>query len=82
MKNRQELFSTNFIRILYCVPQETAHLHEEYFQKLRTEFKDIEIINGLPLMRDISDDKLPKLIIMVKYDEFIRSLVFSVHNSS
>jgi hypothetical protein len=66
------------MRILYCVPPDAAHLHEEYFEKLRREFKDIEIIKGLPIMGTLSDDTLPKLIIMVKYFEFIiRGLFFS-----
>ena len=77
LKHRSELFSTNFMRILYCVPEDAAHLHEKYIEKLQKEYKFIEIIKGLPQTNDISDDTLPKLIIMVKYFEFIiRGLFF------
>jgi hypothetical protein len=59
------------------VPEDAAHLHEKYFEKLQKEYKFIEIIKGLPQTNDISDDTLPKLIIMVKYFEFIiRGLFF------
>jgi len=59
------------------VPEDAAHLHEKYIEKLQKEYKFIEIIKGLPQTNDISDDTLPKLIIMVKYIEFIiRGLFF------
>jgi hypothetical protein len=59
------------------VPEDAAHLHEKYIKKLQKEYKFIEIIKGLPQTNDISDDTLPKLIIMVKYFEFIiRGLFF------
>ena len=66
VRNRRLLFSTEFHRIMYCIPAETEHQKREFFEELRKEFPHIELVLGLPKESNVLDNKLPKLIIIGK----------------
>ena len=78
VKHRTALFTCNFIRILYCVPEQHAQLHQDYFNELRQFYPNIEFVKGLPKIYDLQQDKLPKLIIM---DDLMRE-IFASDNMS
>ena len=66
VRNRRLLFSTEFHRIMYCIPAETEHQKRDFFNELRKEFPQMELILGLPKESNVLDNKLPKLIIIGK----------------
>jgi adenosyl cobinamide kinase/adenosyl cobinamide phosphate guanylyltransferase len=64
LKHRNELFSTSFARIIYFVPSNNIDAHQEFIQKLKTVYPDLEIQTDLPKLSDIKGDRLSKLFIM------------------
>ena len=66
VKHRNEIFTTQFYRIMYCIPPESQHQKETYFQKLKKECREVELILGLPKEENVLDNTLPKLIIIGK----------------
>jgi hypothetical protein len=51
---------------MYCIPPESQHQKETYFQKLKKECREVELILGLPKEENVLDNTLPKLIIIGK----------------
>ena len=66
VKHRHEIFTTQFHRIFYCIPAESYHQKQAYFEKLKKECNEIELILGLPKESNVLDNALPKLILMGK----------------
>src|SRR6266404_6698053 len=64
LKNRNEIFTTRFHRIIYCIPPENHHRKIDFIKKLKEYVNNIEIILGLPSESDVLQDELPKLIIL------------------
>lgn len=36
------------LRILYCIPKGTLHLKSEYVRNLERDFKNLEVVEGVP----------------------------------
>jgi len=51
---------------MYCIPAESEHQKRDFFNELRKEFPQMELILGLPKESNVLDNKLPKLIIIGK----------------
>jgi hypothetical protein len=48
VKYRDDVYSSKFERILYCLPDSSIHLHQNFIGRLREACESIEIIEGLP----------------------------------
>lgn len=72
IEHRKFLFTTHFARVMYCVPAHNAHLHEEFFNKLKEMCPEIELILGLPKPNQINSDTLPKLLLI---DDLVKQLL-------
>lgn len=64
IKYREQVFTTKFSRILYCVPIAQSDLHHNLFQEMQNHFPEIELIFDLPKISDVTSDSLPKLILL------------------
>lgn len=66
VKHKEKVYSATFERIIYCLPDESLHLHQEFEKELRAAFPAIEIIEGLPNITQlgIKDSKAHKLLIL------------------
>jgi len=67
IKYRKEIMVTDYDRIIYCLPPGNYHQKMEFVEKLRKEFPNLELILGLPKESEISQNGLPKLLIMGIY---------------
>jgi hypothetical protein len=66
VKYRNEIFTTRFHRIMFCIPPESLHQKSPFFNALKIEFPAIELILGLPKEENVLDNSLPKLILIGK----------------
>ncbi len=66
VKYRDLVYSERFERILYCLPDDSLHLHQDFVKKMQETFPKLEIIEGLPRISDlhIKDNKNHKLLIL------------------
>ena len=64
VKHRDEIFTTRFHRIMFCIPPESLHQKLQFFNKLKGEFNEIELVLGLPKEENVLDNALPKLILI------------------
>ena len=64
VKHRNEIFTTVFHRVMYCIPPESQHQKQTYYEKLKRECKEVELILGLPKEENVLDNTLPKLILI------------------
>jgi hypothetical protein len=67
VKYRKQMFNTEFHQIMFCIPPESQHQQRNFFEKLREEFKEIELVLGLPKEHHVMDNNLPKLILIGKF---------------
>ncbi len=49
---------------MFCIPPESLHQKVQFFNKLKAEFADIELVLGLPKEENVLDNALPKLILI------------------
>jgi hypothetical protein len=49
---------------MFCIPPESLHQKYEFFNKLKAEFSDLELVLGLPKEENVLDNALPKLILI------------------
>ncbi len=66
IKHRDHVFDEEFSRIIYALPDDSIHLHDDFVRKLQESYAAVEIIEGLPKVGDLhlKDDKLHKLLII------------------
>lgn len=64
VKHRNKIFTTRFHRIMFCIPPESLHQKFEFFNKLKAEFGDLELVLGLPKEENVLDNALPKLFLI------------------
>ncbi len=66
IKHRNVVFDKEFTRVLYAIPEESAHLHQEFIEELRKYYNHLEIVEGLPNLSELQlrVDQRPKLIII------------------
>ena len=76
VKYRNEIFTTQFHRIMYCIPPESQHQKQAYYQKLKAECNEVELILGLPKEENVLDNTLPKLILLGKNIFTFLKLIF------
>jgi len=48
MEHRQELFTTNFQRIIFCQNENLSLRYSETFEAIKKSFENVELVNGLP----------------------------------
>ena len=66
VQNRALVYDQTFERIIYCLPEDSLHLHQEYLKKMEEAFPNLEIIEGIPQLTElhIKDNKSHKLLII------------------
>jgi hypothetical protein len=66
IKNREKLFTSKFVRIIYCQPELLGHSNNEFFNRLKTFFPHAELNFGLPNISKLNLDinTLPYLVII------------------
>jgi len=66
VKNRTSLFSTDFTRVLYCIPESLSLAPNPIFESLRSTYPSTQLVIGLPDVSklNLKFDKLPKLLII------------------
>jgi hypothetical protein len=66
IEHREKLFSSKFVRIIYCQPESLSHKNNTFFQRIRSFFPTAELNNGLPNISKLNLDlnTLPALLII------------------
>ncbi len=67
IKNRNTVYTHNFSRILYALPEGTLHLHQQFLSQLRESCPNIEIVEGIPDVEDFhlaADKSSHKLLVL------------------
>ena len=72
VEHQKSIFTTEFSRIMYCIPAHNAALHDDYFKKLQGFCPNVELILGLPKPNVIKSDTLPKLLLI---DDLVKPLL-------
>jgi hypothetical protein len=73
LKYRENIFTSKFHRILFCIPPESSHEKMPFYKKMEKEYEHLELVLGLPKEENVLDNALPKLIIIGKTSNNIRS---------
>ena len=89
IKFREQIFTTRFSKIYYCVPSKTSKLHNEIFDQMKKWYPNLELVIDIPKPNDILSDDLPKLVMfddlmnLVFENKFVEELFIqsSHHNS-
>ncbi len=66
VRHRADVYNEIFERILYCLPEDSLHLHQDFIKKMQEAFPPLEIIEGLPHLSElhVKDNKNHKLLIL------------------
>ncbi len=66
IKHRNVVYDQDFQRIIFALPEDSIHLHQNFLEKLRQVYPAIEIVEGLPNINELhlKDDKESKLLII------------------
>ncbi len=66
IKNRNTVYDKDFQRIIYALPEDSIHLHQNFLETLKQIYPAIEIVEGLPNINELhlKEDKDPKLLII------------------
>ena len=66
IEHREKLFSSKFVRIIYCQPETLVHVNNAFFQRIKSSFPTAELNNGLPNISKLNLDlnTLPCLLII------------------
>jgi len=66
VKHRDSVFSEEFKRIIYAIPEESMHLHGSYLERLKQACASVQIHEGLPDldMLHLCSEKSHKLLIL------------------
>jgi len=64
LKHRNQLFTSEFESIYYCLPPEASHRTTTFVESLRKMIPNIVIIFGLPEPRQVLEHPLPKLFVI------------------
>ena len=66
IQNREKIYDKPFERIIYALPEDSVHLHQNFLQNLKNVYENIEIVEGFPNISDlhIKEDKSSKLLII------------------
>ena len=77
ISHRELVFDKQFSRIIYALPEDSIHLHQEFIKKLEEAFSAVEVVEGLPKVADLhlKEDKMQKLLII----DDLMSSVFDSH---
>jgi hypothetical protein len=66
IQHREKLFNSKFVRIIYCQPELLGHYNNEFFNRLKNYFPQLELNFGLPNISKLGLDinTLPYLVII------------------
>jgi hypothetical protein len=66
IQHREKLFTSKFVRIIYCQPELLGHSNNEFFNRLKSFFPHAELNFGLPNISKLNLDinTLPYLLII------------------
>ncbi len=71
VRHREIVYDGSFSRIIYCLPEDSVHLHVEFIKRLKAVCDYLELVEGLPDVEELQlkVDKTRKLIII---DDLVR----------
>ena len=66
IQHRERLFTSKFVRIIYCQPESLAHKNNTFFNRIKEYFPTAELNNGLPNISKLNLDlnTMPCLLII------------------
>lgn len=64
LKHHRQLFTTEYSKVLYCMPQGHLVTKPDLMAELRRAYPQIEIRGGVPTYADFRSSTLPKLVII------------------
>jgi hypothetical protein len=66
IEHREKLFSSKFVRIIYCQPELLGHSNNDFFHRLKSFYPQAELNFGLPKISKLNLDinTLPYLVII------------------
>jgi hypothetical protein len=76
LKFQKQLFTTEFSKILYFIPDKHLLSQQGFLEALRKTSTVIEIRGTLPTFADYRDSSLPKLLIFDDFQLSINSALF------
>ncbi len=65
--NREQVYSHKFERVIYCLPENSIHLHQPFIENLKLACEYVEIVEGLPDINELNlaaDFSSHKLLVM------------------
>ena len=89
VENRHQLFSSEFSRIVFCIPESLAHRPNTAFDRLKKSFPAAELVNGLPDISKLNLDlnQSPCLLIiddqmnaLLDSKEMVELLCIKIHH--
>ncbi len=66
IKYRDQMYDKPFERIIYALPEDSIHLHQNFLENLKTVYPNIEIVEGFPSIGDLNlkEDQTAKLLVI------------------
>ena len=66
VQHRNLIYNETFERIIYCLPEDSLHLHQEFLKEMESAFSSLEVVEGMPKLNGlhIKDTKNHKLLIL------------------
>ncbi len=66
IQHREKIYDKPFERIIYALPEDSVHLHQEFLENLKKVYENIEIVEGFPNVAElhIKEDKTAKLLVI------------------
>ncbi len=66
IENRENIYTEEFCRILYALPEGSLHLHQDFLELLRSACPFVEIVEGVPSIEEynLACDKTHKLVVL------------------
>ena len=77
IENREDMFTSQFDRIIYCIPESLAHRSNPVFTRIKNSFSSAELVYGIPsiskLNLDLNTSSPSLLVIDDQMTEFLNS---------
>jgi hypothetical protein len=66
VRHRAIVYDTTFKRVIYAIPHNSAHLHQDFLKNMKDACPELEVIEGLPDLTalHVTEDTTPKLMLI------------------
>ncbi len=76
---RQKVYSVDFERVIYCLPENSIHLHQHFIQKIKDICDFAEIVEGLPDIDNLNLSAGPSIHKLLIMDDLMTQAFNSKH---